>query len=86
MSIYYLEREVNLINKSLKDMTLKERFDSRGFAVKKYATVYGVSHTVLSMVLSEKSHGRNNINGDTRKIMAQLKKDNVWIGKLPWEV
>ncbi|MDN5069497.1 hypothetical protein ACN2C0_10755 [Aliarcobacter butzleri] len=67
-------------------MTLKERFDSRGFAVKKYATVYGVSHTVLSMVLSEKSHGRNNINGDTRKIMAQLKKDNVWIGKLPWEV
>ncbi len=75
-----------MINKSLKDMTLKERFDSRGFAVKKYATVYGVSHTVLSMVLSEKSHGRNNINGDTRKIMAQLKKDNVWIGKLPWEV
>lgn len=75
-----------MINKSLKDMTLKERFDSRGFAVKKYATVYGVSHTVLSMVLSEKSHGRNNINGDTRKIIVQLKKDKVWIGKLPWEV
>lgn len=75
-----------MINKSLKGMTLKERFDSRGFAVKKYATVYGVSHTVLSMVLSEKRNGRNNINGDTRKIMAQLKKDKVWIGKLPWEV
>ena len=67
-------------------MSLKERFDSRGFAVKKYVTAYGVSHTILSMVLSGLRNGRNNINGDTRKIIVQLKKDRVWIGKLPWEV
>ncbi|MCG3698848.1 hypothetical protein L5F42_03225 [Aliarcobacter butzleri] len=73
-------------NKNLKNMTLKERFDNRGFAVKKYATAYGISHTILSMVLSGERNGRNNINGDTRKIIAQLKKDKVWIGKLPWEV
>ncbi|MCG3658630.1 hypothetical protein [Aliarcobacter butzleri] len=73
-------------NKNFKNMTLKERFDSRGFAVKKYATAYGVSHTILSMVLSEVRNGKYNINGDTRKIIAQLKQDKVWIGKLPWEV
>lgn len=75
-----------LDNKNFKNMTLKERFDSRGFAVKKYATAYGVSHTILSMVLSEVRNGKYNINGDTRKIIAQLKQDKVWIGKLPWEV
>jgi hypothetical protein len=87
VSIYYLEREVNLINKSLKDMTLKERFDSRGFAVNKYAKAYGVTHPILSGVLSGVYSGKNTPeNGATRKIIMQLKKDKVWIGRLPWEV
>ncbi|WP_222718446.1 hypothetical protein [Aliarcobacter vitoriensis] len=75
-----------MIKKSFKDKTLKERFDDRGFAVKKYATAYGVNQAILSLVLNGTLVGKNNINGDTRKIIAQLKKDSVWIGKLPWEV
>ena len=74
-------------NRNIKDMTLRERFDSRGFAVNKYAKAYGVNHSILSQVLDGVYSGRNiNENGSTRRIIAQLKKDRVWIGKLPWEV
>ena len=75
------------MKKDFKDKTLKERFDSRGFGVNSYAKAYGVGHSILSQVLSGVYSGRNsNENGKTRRIIAQLKKDKVWIGKLPWEV
>ena len=74
-------------NRNIKDMTLKERFDSRGFGVNSYSKAYGVNHSILSQVLDGVYSGRNiNENGSTRRIIAQLKKDKVWIGKLPWEV
>ena len=74
-------------NRNIKDMTLKERFDSRGFAVNKYAKAYGVTHPILSGVLSGMYSGKNTPeNGATRKIIMKIKKDKVWIGRLPLEV
>ena len=74
-------------NRNIKDMTLKERFDSRGFGVNSYSKAYGVNHSILSQVLDGVYSGRNiNENGITRRIIMQLKKDKVWIGRLPWEV
>jgi len=71
-----------------KDMSLKERFNKRGFGVTSYARAYGVGHSILSLVLSGVYNGRNSsVNGGaTRRIIAQLKKDKIWIEKLPWEV
>ena len=75
------------MTKNLKNMTLKERFDSRGFGVNSYAKAYGVGHSILSQVLSGVYSGKNSTeNGKTRRIISQLKKDKVWIGPLPWEV
>lgn len=72
--------------KSFKDMTLKERFDSRGFGVTSYARAYGVGHSILSLILSGTYNGKyEGRNGDTRRIIAQLKNDKIWVGKLPWE-
>jgi hypothetical protein len=49
--------------------------------------VVGVTHPILSGVLSGMYSGKNTPeNGATRKIIMQLKKDKVWIGRLPWEV
>lgn len=71
---------------NIRDMTLKERFKKRGFAVTSYARAYGVDHAILSKVLDEKLDGsKGHRGGATRKIMAQLKADGIWIGKLPWE-
>jgi len=78
------------MQKQFKKMTLKERFDSRGFGVSSYARAYGVSHTILSLVLKGTYNGKHQNTkangGATRKIIAQLKQDKIWIGKLPWEV
>ncbi len=74
------------MNKSLKDLTLKERFDKRGFGVTAYARAYGVDVSLLSKVLScEYDGSKGHRGGATRKIIAQLKKDKVWIGPLPWD-
>ena len=74
-------------NRNINDMTLRDRFDSRGFAVNKNAKAYGINHSILSQVLDGVYSGRNiNENGITRRIIMQLKKDKVWIGRLPWEV
>lgn len=75
------------MKKTLKEMSLRERFDSRGFGVNSYAAAYGVGHSILSQVLSGVYSGKNSTeNGKTRRIIAQLKKDKIWIGPLPWEV
>ncbi|MFW3412052.1 hypothetical protein ACN9J3_04885 [Aliarcobacter butzleri] len=76
-----------MVANKIKERSLKERFESRGFAVKSYAKAYGVTHPILSGVLSGIYNGKNSSeNGATRKIIMQLKKDKVWIGRLPWEV
>jgi len=76
------------MKKEYRDMTLKERFDSRGFGVSKYAKVHGLSQPILSNVLKgdalTKGTRRTRV-GVTKKVYLQLKKDDIWIGKLPWE-
>jgi len=79
---------MNNKKKSFKDMTLKERFDARGFSIQKYATAYGVSRQTIYDVFSGKATGKKDSSkktGDVRRIIAQLKNDNIWIGPLPWE-
>lgn len=67
-------------------MTLKERFDRRGFAVSSYARAYGVEHAILSKVLDGVLDGtKGHRGGSTRRIIAQLKADKIWIGKFPWD-
>jgi ribosomal protein L29 len=77
------------MKKTLKEMSLRERFDSRGFSPQAYAKAYGVDRATLYDVFAQRATGRKdstNKSGDVRRIIAQLKKDKVWIGKLPWEV
>jgi hypothetical protein len=77
--------------RNIKDMTLRERFDARGFSPAAYAKAYGVERVVLYGIFSgrvtgvKKSHKKDSTSGDVRRVIAQLKKDKVWIGKLPWE-
>ena len=73
----------------LKNMTLKERFDAKGFSVVKYARAYGLCQPTLSLILGgdEMTTGkRRSRKGNTRKAYMKLKEDGVWIGALPWEV
>lgn len=77
------------MKKTFKEMSLRERFDSKGFSPQAYAKAYGVDRATLYDVFSGAITGKkdsSNKSGDARKIIAQLKKDKVWIGKLPWEV
>lgn len=65
---------------------MKKRFDKRGFGVNAYAKAYGVDPSILSKVLQEKFDGsKGHRGGAVRRIIAQLKKDGVWRGRLPWE-
>jgi len=76
------------MKKSFKEMTLKERFDSRGFSPTAYAKAYGISRSSLYDIFNGDSTGEKNSEnkaGDVRRAIAQLKKDKVWIGPLPWE-
>ena len=70
-------------------MTLRERFDAKCLAVSKYARVNKLSQPMLSDILNGKSKTtakRRTKKGSARKIYAQLKKDGIYIGTLPWEV
>ncbi|WP_320034829.1 hypothetical protein [Halarcobacter sp.] len=77
----------NLRTEKIEEMTeIFNRFQKRGFAVTAYAKAYGVGHAIVSQVLDGAFIGsKNNKSGPTRKIIAQLKVDGVWIGSLPWE-
>lgn len=76
------------MKKDLRSMSLRERFDARGFSPMAYAKAYGVDRSTLYDVFKGVSTGTKESgkkSGDVRKIIAQLKKDKVWIGPLPWE-
>lgn len=79
-SIYITEGE-SVINRNI-----RERFDSMGYGVNKYARVNGLEQSTLSRVLDGKLTGtRESVRGNTRKVIATLKRDGIWIGRLPWE-
>jgi hypothetical protein len=76
------------MKKNLRDMTLRERFDSRGFSPQAYAKAHDVDRSTLYDVFNGTVTGKkssSNKSGDAKRIIAQLKQDKVWIGKLPWE-
>ncbi len=76
------------LKKEFKDMTLRERFNAKCLAVTKYAKVNNLSQPMLSDILNGKSKTtakRQTKKGSARKIYAQLKKDDIYIGALPWE-
>jgi len=67
--------------------SLRERFDAKGYGVCKYAKAHKLSQPRLSEVLDEKVKGTNRSRvGAVRKVYAQLKKDGIYVGALPWEV
>jgi hypothetical protein len=77
------------MKKTFKEMSLRERFDSRGFSPQAYARAYGIDRSTLYDVFAGKATGKHSFSpkgGDVRRIIAQLKNDKVWIGPLPWEV
>jgi hypothetical protein len=72
-----------------KGLTLRERFDAKGFGVVKYARAHKLSRPILSNVLSEKEDAKGvnrSRKGATRLVYKQLKKDGIYMGALPWEV
>jgi len=67
-------------------MTLRERFDRRGYSVTKYARVHGLNQSTLSRVLGGELNGRNSPrDGAVRRVIYQLKLDGVWVGRIPWQ-
>ncbi len=65
---------------------MKERFDKKGFSPTSYARAKGIDRVTLYKVLDGSYDGsKKGKTGETRKIIAHLKKDGVWIGALPWE-
>lgn len=70
-----------------KKETLRDRFDKKGFAVTAYARAHKLNKSTLSRVLSGELNGKNKPveGGSVRKVIARLKSDGVWIGRLPWE-
>lgn len=76
------------MKKNIREMTLRERFDSRGFSPMAYAKAYSIRRDTLYDIFSGVSTGKKDSSkksGDVRRAIAQLKKDKVWIGPLPWE-
>ena len=71
-----------------KKMTIKEVFEKRGFSISSYSKAYRINRQTLYDVFNGISTGvkdSSKKSGDVKRIIAQLKKDKVWIGKLPWE-
>lgn len=65
---------------------LKQRLTNSGRVAAVYAKAKGLQETALRRVLSGETNGkRARREGQTRKVISHLKKDGIWIGKLPWD-
>jgi len=67
---------------------IRYEFDKRGFSPMAYSKAYDdVERSALTKVLSGELTGEKTTprSGAVRRVIIQLKKDKVWIGKLPWE-
>ena len=67
---------------------IRYEFDKRGFSPMSYSKAFDLDRSALTKILSGSLTGEKTTprSGAVRKIIAQLKADKVWIGKLPWEV
>ena len=66
-------------------MTLRDRFNSKGFGINAYVKAHNINQTTLSLVLDGKLKGSNvTAQGNTKKVITQLYRDNIWIAPLPW--
>ncbi len=66
---------------------LRARFEDKKYTVCRYAQILGVSHSILTNILDGKYNGsKSKDGGAVRKVLVELKKDDVWIGVLPWEI
>lgn len=65
---------------------LRARFDSLMFSDGKYIEKYQLDKTMFSKLMNRRVTGKNvkDENSTVGKIIAQLKKDGVWAGELPW--
>ncbi|MDC7250556.1 MAG: hypothetical protein PQJ49_11630 [Sphaerochaetaceae bacterium] len=79
----------------MRNKDIKTRFDNKGFSPMAYAKAYAreknkreieKTRVTINKILSGAATGTyKQEDGLTRRIIAQLKKDGVWIGPLPWE-
>lgn len=66
---------------------IRYEFDKRGFSPMSYSKAFDLCRSSLTKVLNGELTGEKMTprSGATRKVIARLKVDKVWIGKLPWE-
>jgi len=66
---------------------IRYEFDKRGFSPMAYSKAFDLCRSSLTKVLSGELTGEKMTprSGATRKVIARLKVDTVWTGKLPWE-
>jgi hypothetical protein len=67
-----------------KEQTMRERFDSSGRSVVKYANAHGLSHHTVSRVLDGIYTGKRR-DKNVVKVIEQLHADSIWIEPLPWD-
>lgn len=65
---------------------IRARFDALLFDDGKYVKKHKLDKTTFSKLMNKRVTGKNvkDENSTTGKIIAQLKKDCVWAGDLPW--
>jgi len=64
-------------------MTTQKNFRDKCLSVNKYARKHKLNRTTLSLVLSGKLKGSNrSLVGNTKRVIEQLKKDEIWIEPL----
>ncbi len=74
-------------HKGVKKTRLRARFEDKKYTVSRYAQILKINHSILSNILDGKYDGsKSKEGGATRKMIIELKKDGVWLGKFPWEI
>jgi hypothetical protein len=65
---------------------LRDRFNKKGFSPTAYSRAKNIHiDTLLKILRGALTGEKETKKGVTRRVIALLKKDGVWIGKLPWE-
>ncbi|PLY04366.1 MAG: hypothetical protein C0625_16960 [Arcobacter sp.] len=67
---------------------LRARFDSKCLDDTKYRKKHNLEKSTFSKLMARRVNGLKvrDFEGNTARIIKQLKKDGVWVGSLPWEI